>query len=81
MPMILPLAAEIFEGVLAGDPAAALVHRLPDVPEEERKLLLCTLCAMRNEIRTNCSGRVEQVETFLTRACPFFHNGVPTCQV
>jgi len=70
---------QLFEAVLAGEPAASLLPALQDLPEEDRHLLLCTVCLIREEIGANCSNRGEEIDSFLDAGCPFYVDGNRTC--
>jgi hypothetical protein len=72
---------EIFELVLAGEPAETLVPGLRVLPDDERQALLCTVCLMRDEITANCGERAAETEAFLSAGCLFYINGKRTCSL
>jgi hypothetical protein len=75
--MIIP--GEVLELALAGNAPASVAERLNQLPSEDRKNVLCTLCAMRHEIKRNSREHGKQVEGLLTAECPFFIDSSPTC--
>jgi hypothetical protein len=72
-------AADVFEMVLAGRPAAITATAVNQLPPDERQEVLCTVCAMHDEIARNCVQTGTEVSTLLVAECPFYINGVATC--
>ena len=74
-----PISGEVLEAILAGDMPEHAVQEMQKLPPEDRQLVLCTLCAMRDEVVSNCEERGETVVQVLSRACPFYIGGERTC--
>ena len=73
------MPANVFEMVLAGQPAVYTAVRLNQLSSEHRQNVLCTACAMHDEIARNCVQTATEVSKLLTAECPFYVNGVATC--
>lgn len=71
--------SSVFEAILAGNVAGAVAPYLNQLPEDERQNVLCTVCAMHNEIARNCLGHAKEVRDLLTAECPMFLDGIATC--
>jgi len=69
----------VFEGVLAGSPAREIVPALRVLPDQDRQAVLCTVCAIRDEIARNGLEHGDEVERLLESECPLFVAGVATC--
>ena len=65
--------------ILAGQPAASAAMHLKQLPADDRQNLLCTVCAMHDEIARNCVLTATEVRTLLSAECPFYVDGVATC--
>jgi|HubBroStandDraft_6_1064221.scaffolds.fasta_scaffold70677_4 hypothetical protein len=72
-------AGEVLESILAGRSAAKVAPLLIQLSPDERQNVLCTTCAMRDEIARNCVATGRQAEKLLTAECRFYINGTPTC--
>lgn len=69
----------VVEAILAGQTAEEILPMLEALTSYDRQAVLCTVCAMRKEIATNCTQNGADVESLLSSQCPLFVNGVPTC--
>jgi hypothetical protein len=72
-------SAEVYEAILAGNLAWSVAPRLNQLPHDERQSLLCTVCAMHDEIARNCLETGNEVSNLLASQCPFYIHGVATC--
>lgn len=75
----LPSFESVFETVLAGHPAHEIVPALRVLPDQDQQAVLCTVCAIRDEIARNGLEHGDEVERLLESECPFFVAGVATC--
>ena len=71
----------VFEAILGGTQASTVAPDLNQLSKEERQSLLCTVCAMHDEIARNCLGHAQEVRNLLTAECPMFIKGVATCLI
>lgn len=53
---------------------------LSQLDADDRQNLLCTVCAMREEIARNCLSTAAEVDALLTTECSLFVQGVATCR-
>jgi hypothetical protein len=74
-------ANAVFEKILAGQPAGDVALLLRSLSAEDRQNVLCTTCAMRDELGRNCVATGREAIALLTQECPFFCNDVPTCLI
>jgi hypothetical protein len=72
-------AGELFDSILAGEASREILPSLNDLPPDDRQLLLCTVCLIREEIRANCTNRAEDIDTFLSAGCPYYIDRRRTC--
>jgi hypothetical protein len=73
------LTSDVFDMILAGQPATGVGTHLNRLPVAERQTLLCTVCAMHDEIARNCVQTATEASKLLAAQCPFYVNGVATC--
>jgi hypothetical protein len=71
----------LFETVMAGHPSGEIVPALKVLPADDRQALLCTICAIHDEIARNSQEHGRDVEQLLESQCPLFVKGVATCLV
>ena len=69
----------VVEAILAGQTPEEVLPMLEALTSYDRQAVLCTVCAMRNEIATNCTQHAAAVGALLSSQCPLFLNGVATC--
>jgi len=69
----------VFEAVLAGHAAREIGPALRVLPDQDKQALLCTICAVRDEIARNGLEHGDEVERLLESECPLFVAGVATC--
>jgi hypothetical protein len=69
----------LFETIMAGEPTSQIVPALKVLPPDDRQALLCTLCAIHDEIERNSHEHGRDVRQLLESECPLFVNGVATC--
>jgi hypothetical protein len=72
------LPSDVFELILAGQPAVDVAPSLTQLPSDDRQNVLCTVCAMHDEIARNCLKTATEVSKLLTAECPFYVNGIAT---
>jgi hypothetical protein len=70
---------EVFESILAGNPAVEVVPSLNTLNVDDRQTVLCTACVMRRDIAENSEAHATCVVNVLSEACSFFVDGKPTC--
>jgi len=71
----------VFETIMAGQPTSQIVPALKVLPADDRQALLCTLCAMHDEIDRNSQEHGKDVRQLLESECPLFVNGIATCLI
>lgn len=71
----------LFETVMAGHPSGEIVPVLKLLSADDRQALLCTICAIHDEIARNSQEHGRDVEQLLESQCILFVNGVATCLV
>ena len=79
-PQIRQTAGEIFELLMAGVPAADVQPGFSRLPADEQSALLCTVCAVHEEVALNCLERALEIGALLNRNCRFFLDGARTCK-
>lgn len=72
-------ATDVFEMILAGQPAVGVATHLSRLSSDDRQNVLCTVCAMHDEIARNCVQTATEASRLLAAECPFYVNGVATC--
>jgi len=77
MPVTVP---EVFNAILAGRPEREVAPMLQQLDPDARENLLCTVCAMRQEIARNCHSTAAEVNALLTTECPLYIRGTATCR-
>ena len=70
---------QVFDLILAGSREWEIAPLLRQLTDEDRQNLLCTICAMREEIACNCRSTAAEVNALLTTECSLFIHGAPTC--
>jgi hypothetical protein len=79
--MLEPVAAsEVLNAILAGEREWEVAPKLRQLSSTDRQNLLCTVCAMRDEIARNCWSTAAEVNALLTTECPFYVHGSATCR-
>jgi hypothetical protein len=73
------MMTEVFDAILAGTPARDVVPAFLRLAPEDRQNVLCTVCAMREEIARNCQAYATEVHELLTAQCPLYIDGTATC--
>src|SRR5690242_6336043 len=63
---------EVFDGIMSGVPAHELESDIAALPLTERAALLCTVCAIRDEVAGVCEQSAQQIEDALNRNCRLF---------
>ena len=53
---------------------------LRKLDSEDRQNLLCTVCAMREEIARNYRSMAAEVNALLTTECRLYIQGIATCR-
>jgi hypothetical protein len=59
-----PTTGEVFDAILAGNQAIVVAPYLNQLPKDDRQNLLCTVCAMHEEIARNCLGHAKKHEIY-----------------
>ena len=67
------------DAIMAGYSVAEIRPIIGELPPGERQILLCTVCALHNEIASNCQQHAKEVSKLLTLACPLYIDGIATC--
>ena len=60
---------EVFDGIMSGVPAYELESDIAALPLTERAALLCTMCAIRDEVAGLCGQTAHHIEYVLNRNC------------
>src|SRR5205823_9488479 len=63
---------EVFDGIMSGVPAHELESDIAALPLTERAALLCTVCAIRDEVAGVCEQSAQQIGEVLNRNCRLF---------
>jgi hypothetical protein len=63
---------EVFDGLISGVSADELQPDIAALPLTERGALLCTVCAIRDEVAGACKQTARQIEQALNRNCRLF---------
>ncbi len=63
---------EAFDGLLSGVCAHELQPAIAALPLTERAALLCTVCAMRDEVACICKETAAQIDRSLNTNCALF---------
>lgn len=71
---------KVYRAIMAGETAPAVSALLRDVPQADRKAVLCSLCEIHCEIAANSREHGVQVCRFLRENCPEFVAGVSGCE-
>lgn len=71
----------LFETVMAGHPSGEIVPALNVLNADDRQALLCTICAIHDEIARSSQEHGRDVRQLLESQCPLFVNDVATCLV
>jgi hypothetical protein len=71
----------IFDTIMAGQPTSEVVPALRVLSAIDRQALLCTICAIHDEIERNSHEHGRDVRQLLEAECSLFVNGVATCFV
>jgi hypothetical protein len=71
---------EVFDAILAGAREWEVAPMLRQLAPDDRQSLLCTVCAMRDEIARNCWSTAAEVNALLTTECPLYVRGTATCR-
>jgi hypothetical protein len=69
----------VLEAVMAGKPAREIEAIFQRLSRNDRGVLLCTVCSIRNEIASNCPQHADEISTLLASNCPLFMNGLANC--
>jgi len=79
--MLEPVAVTtVFEAILAGRRESEVAPMLRQLAPTVRQDLLCTVCAMREEIARNCLATAAEVNALLTIECLLYIDGTATCR-
>ena len=73
------LTTDVVMMILAAEPAVIVAARLHELGPDERQRVLCTVCAMHEEITRNCRQTATEATRLLTAECALYVNGVATC--
>lgn len=63
---------EVFDAIMSGVSAHELESDIAALPLTECAALLCTVCAIRDEVAGVCEQTAQQVEHVLNRSCRAF---------
>lgn len=63
---------ELFDGMMSGLSAHELQQDIAALALTDRAALLCTLCAVRDEVGGMCKETAHQIEKTLVRNCGLF---------
>ena len=63
---------EVFDELMSGRHADDLQPDIVALPLAERAALLCTVCAIRDEVAGMCGGTARQIEFTLHKNCRLF---------
>lgn len=69
----------VSELIMAGHPAAEVIFLLKTMPAAERHAILCSVCAIHDEIARNCRDHGYEAAKVLASECPLFVDGSGTC--
>jgi len=70
-----------FDAIWAGHAVCEVEPLIQALPSQDRQALLCTVCAIQDEIARNCQQHGQEVSTLLTLYCPLNIDGVATCLI
>ena len=64
---------------MAGQATTEVLPALNVLTTNDRQALLCTVCAIHDEIERNCQEHGRDIRQLLECECSLFVNGVATC--
>ena len=70
---------EVLEAVFAGESSSAITGLLQQLSGKDRQVVLCTVCALHNDIACICVQHGVEVIALLSAECPLFLDGHATC--
>ena len=69
---------EVLKAILAGEREWKVAFKLRQLAPYDRQNVLCTVCAMRDEIARKCLAAPVEVKALLTTGCPLYVHGTAT---